>query len=134
MTQLARNALGAFTSVLLLAQVTLSAQEPPTFEDDIAPILKQHCAKCHNPRARKADLDVTSAQGLFVGGESGQLVVPGKLDESLLWEMLHDKLMPPEDEPALKKEQLETVRLWIESGTPAQGWQVWPRDGTGQSG
>jgi mono/diheme cytochrome c family protein len=118
MIQLARNALGAFTSVLLLAQVTLSAQQPPTFEDDIAPILKQHCAKCHNPRARKADLDVTSAQGLFIGGESGQLVVPGKLDESLLWEMLHDKLMPPEDEPALKKEQLETVRLWIESGTP----------------
>jgi len=106
------------TGILMLVPVTLSAADPPTFEEDIAPLLKQHCSKCHNPQARKADLDVSSAQGLFSGGESGQLVVPGKPDESLLWDMLHDALMPPEDEPPLKKEQLETVRRWIEAGTP----------------
>ncbi len=104
--------------ILVLVPVTLSAADPPTFEEDIAPLLKQHCNKCHNPQARKADLDVSSAQGLFSGGESGQLVVPGKPDESLLWEMLHDELMPPEDEPPLKEEQLETIRHWIEAGTP----------------
>mgnify|MGYP001379468913 CR=1 FL=1 len=109
---------GLIAGILVLVPVTLSAADPPTFEEDIAPLLKQHCSKCHNPQARKADLDVSSAQGLFSGGESGQLVVPGKPDESLLWEMLHDELMPPEDEPPLKEEQLETVRRWIEAGTP----------------
>jgi len=109
---------GLIAGILVLVPVTLSAADPPTFEEDIAPLLKQHCSKCHNPQARKAELDVSSAQGLFSGGESGPLVVPGKPDESLLWEMLHDELMPPEDEPPLKKEQLETVRRWIEAGTP----------------
>ncbi len=104
--------------ILVLVPVTLSAADPPTFVEDIAPLLNQHCNKFHNPQARKADLEVSSAQGLFSGGESGQLVVPGKPDESLLWEMLHDELMPPEDEPPLKEEQLETIRHWIEAGTP----------------
>ena len=32
--------------------------------------------------------------------------------------MLHDELMPPEDEPPLQKKQLDTFRRWIEAGTP----------------
>lgn len=108
----------ALAGILLLVQGVLSAADPPTFEEDIAPLLKQHCSTCHNPQARKAELDVSSAQGLFSGGESGLPIVPGKPDESLLWEMLHDELMPPEDETPLKKEELETFRRWIEAGTP----------------
>ena len=66
----------ALAGILLLVQGVLSAADPPTFEEDIAPLLKQHCSTCHNPQARKAELDVSSAQGLFSGGESGLPIVP----------------------------------------------------------
>lgn len=114
--QTARMALAGLISLCLLGSV--SAADDPTFEKDIAPILKAHCAGCHNPQARKAELDLTSPQALFKGGESGPSLTPGKLAESLLWEMVHDGAMPPEDEEPLSKQQVETIRLWIEAGTP----------------
>ena len=90
----------------------------PRFESHIAPLLKARCVKCHNSETRKADLDLSSPQGVFRGGESGDSVVPGKLDESLLWDMVHEKLMPPDDEPPLSATEINTFRRWIAAGAP----------------
>jgi hypothetical protein len=105
-------------SVLLFAP-WLRADEPtPDFAADVAPILKAHCAKCHGTSEPKAKLDLSTAQTLSRGGESGPIVVPGHPDDSLLWQMLADGSMPPEDEPKLAAADVELVRRWIAAGAP----------------
>ncbi len=48
------------------------------------------------------------------GGESGAVIVPGKPDESLLWEHVSDESMPPEHPlPAAEKTRL---KQWIADG------------------
>jgi mono/diheme cytochrome c family protein len=94
--------------------------DAPRFETHIAPIFRDHCVKCHNADTTKAELDLSSVQGVFKGSESGVIIEPGKLDESLLWDMVHEGFMPPEGEGVkpLSEQQLAVIRTWIESGAP----------------
>ncbi len=94
----------------------------PRYETHIAPLLKQRCVRCHNDQAQKAELDLSTPQGLFKGGESGAAVVPGKLDESYLYDMVHEGAMPPEGEgQKLSARELEILETWISSGAPFAG-------------
>ncbi len=90
-----------------------------SFETDVFPILKDKCIGCHNPNDVKAELDLTSGQGLFSGGESGQVIEIGNPGKSILYEMVHEGLMPPEGEGTpLSKDELHTIEKWIEAGSP----------------
>jgi len=78
--------------------------------------LKQRCVKCHGPLRPGAELNLSNAASLALGGESGPPVVPGNLDQSLLWRRIADGEMPP-DEPLPAAEQ-KVIRRWIEEGAP----------------
>ena len=93
----------------------------PLFENDIAPILRSHCVKCHNATAMKAELDLGTPQGVFQGSESGAILTLGNAKKSLLFKMIEDGSMPPEDEKPLSKKQVETIRKWIDAGSPFAG-------------
>ena len=95
----------------------------PRFETHIAPLFQKHCVKCHNADQTKAELDLSSAVGVFRGGESGPIIEPGKPDESYLFELVHEHLMPPEDEPPLTAKQIEMLRDWIAAGSPLASGQ-----------
>jgi len=125
-----RPAIPTVVVLLLAAARVATAGEPPaapTFERDVLPILSAKCVACHGDRAaRKADLDVRSAPALFHGGENGPAVVPGELDESLLWQMIESEAMPPEEDPETKAaltrlsaDEMSVIRRWIEAGAPA---------------
>ena len=62
----------------------------PTFQNDVRPLLQAKCSRCHNEKAHKADLDLTTLSGILKGGESGAVLEPGKPNESLLFEKVHD--------------------------------------------
>ncbi|MBT6493480.1 MAG: hypothetical protein HOL01_02910 [Planctomycetaceae bacterium] len=110
----------SFVFVALCGNVAAQAAEKPgpVFETDILPILKASCLSCHGKDARKAELDLSTAAGVFKGGESGVAVKPSDLEESLLLDMIADGLMPPEDakEKPLTKKQIALIRQWIETG------------------
>ncbi|MBT6494814.1 MAG: c-type cytochrome, partial [Planctomycetaceae bacterium] len=118
----------AFVVIFWLASVlTATAQaadqpaKSPIFETDILPIFKAKCASCHNPRAKKAELDLTTLDAVAKGGESGELIVGGKPDDSLLYEMIHEGLMPPEDfKKPLTKAEIETISRWIQAGAKSK--------------
>ena len=76
-------------------------------------ILKAKCVKCHSSQNRKADLDLSSVDAILKGGESGP-VIAVNYEDSLLWEMISNQVMPPEDEPQLSKQELETLKEWLE--------------------
>ena len=75
-------------AVALGALLAVAAE--PSFEADLLPVFKANCVHCHGPQQKKADLDLSTAAGLLQGGESGLVVVEGKPDESLLFELVHD--------------------------------------------
>lgn len=91
-------------------------QQAPIFERHVQPIFQQHCVRCHNDITSKAELDLSSAAGVFRGGESGATVVPGSLEESLLYDMVHEGYMPPEEDKTLSAAEVATIRDWIVSG------------------
>jgi mono/diheme cytochrome c family protein len=99
--------------VLLITQRLAVAADPVSFSNQIEPILKQHCTKCHDPKVHKADLDLSSLAAIKKGGDSGPSIVAGRPDESPLFEKLHKGEMPPKPRPKLDTKQIELIREWI---------------------
>jgi hypothetical protein len=98
------------------------------FERRIAPLLSERCAACHNPDKRRGGLDVTSRESLLKGGDSGPAVVPGKLDEGSLLDLVSGaKPKMPKNGKPLTAAQLADLRRWINAGAE------WP-DGVRVSG
>jgi hypothetical protein len=105
--------------LLCLALPTAAAAgEPPRFREDIQPLLQAKCGRCHGGKPRRAGLDLTSAAGILKGGESGPAVVPGKPDESPLYQKVHDGKMPPGKKDPLSAAEAGALRRWIEAGAP----------------
>jgi mono/diheme cytochrome c family protein len=88
----------------------------PSFPDDIRPLLQAKCLRCHGEKARKGDLDLRTPAGLLKGGETGPVIVPGKPDNSLLFEKVQSGMMPPGKKDRLSEAEVETIRRWIAGG------------------
>jgi mono/diheme cytochrome c family protein len=87
-----------------------------------------HCVKCHGPLERNGDLELDTPEAVMRGGAEGQVIAPGRPNESRLYQYLapdSDPHMPPEKQ--LTDEQREVVRQWIlllgqaSTGGPAAG-------------
>jgi len=107
--------------------VASAAEAQLTFNRDVRPILAEACFHCHGPDSvtRKADLRLDTEAGFFGKDGAEAVVIPGKPEESSLYDRLItddvDDLMPPPDShKELKPEQIEIVRRWIVEGAK---WQ-----------
>ena len=56
--------------------------------DNVRPLLKAKCSRCHGDKAPKADLNLSTFDGVMKGGESGPVVVSGNADKSRLFEQV----------------------------------------------
>ncbi len=88
----------------------------PSYASAVRPILEAKCLRCHDAKVRKAELDLSTHASIMKGGESGPVIVPGKPDESTLYELVHEGKMPADKKNRLAPEQVETLRRWIEAG------------------
>ena len=104
----------AMTVLLVIESIALGADTRPTVPRQLAAVFKAKCVRCHGTRNPKSGLDLSTPDGIFKGGGSGRGIVPGKSEDSLLFQMIRDGEMPPKDEGSLSKEQVEAVRNWIE--------------------
>ena len=77
----------------------------PNLEQDVLPLLKARCLKCHGPLKPKGKLNLSSPRSLARGGSSGPVVVPGNLDESTLWDLVSNDEMPPKPEEPLSADE-----------------------------
>ncbi|HWG41770.1 MAG TPA: DUF1553 domain-containing protein [Gemmataceae bacterium] len=93
------------------------------FSKQIAPLLEQHCLRCHSGKTQRGGLSLATSADLMAGGDSGPVVVAGKPDESLLVEMIsgHKPKMPKKAAP-LKPAQVALLREWIQQGA------AWPKN------
>ncbi len=77
-------------------------------------ILARQCLSCHGPEKKKGGLDLSRRTTALAGGKSGEAIVPGEPDESLLVEKVAEGEMPPKQ--PLTREQAAAVRAWVAAG------------------
>jgi hypothetical protein len=95
--------------------------EPPkvelvSYERQVFPIFKAKCLTCHGDPQRKAGLDLKTVATAVMGGESGAGAVPGKPDDSSIWQSIADGSMPPAGKEKLTEPEKKLVKDWILSG------------------
>jgi hypothetical protein len=103
---------------ILWSSTSIAGDSPatPSFEQHVMPLLRARCVKCHGPAKREAKLNLATPKGLARGGENGEVIVAGRLDESLLWEKVEAGEMPPKE--PLSDDEKALLRRWIEGGSP----------------
>ena len=90
------------------------ADRLPTPNEQVRATLVDKCLTCHAGETPKGGLDLTRRASALAGGEGGAAVVPGKPDESLLFEKVASGEMPPKN--PLSAEAVAAFKSWIEGG------------------
>ncbi len=113
----------------LCAATTCFAKDPTAaqlefFEKKIRPVLAAHCYQCHGPDKQEGALRLDSRAALLAGGDTGEAIVPGKPQESLLIEAIlygdDGYQMPPSGK--LPAEIIKNLTTWVKDGVP------WPKE------
>ncbi|MAG93544.1 MAG: hypothetical protein CMJ48_07325 [Planctomycetaceae bacterium] len=98
----------------------LTPEELQFFEAKIRPVLIRECYGCHSNKAGtvRGGLRLDTKELTHIGGGSGSAVVPGDLEQSLLYNAIihEDFVMPPKRK--LPQSVIEDFRKWIEMGAP----------------
>ena len=100
-----------------------AAEKTLDFNLDVRPLFSDRCFKCHgfDKNTREADLRLDVPEGAFAERDGGQAIVPGKPEESLLWQRITisdpDEVMPPPDSHLkLNDQEKQLIRQWIAEG------------------
>jgi uncharacterized membrane protein len=96
-------------------------EEVEFYTGAIQPILDKNCKSCHNPKKLKGELDLSSYKGIQKGGEDGEILEDQNPEKSALFARLilpedDDDHMPPKEKRQPRKEEIELIKAWIESG------------------
>jgi hypothetical protein len=78
------------------------------FDRDIAPLLARRCLDCHSGAAPKGKLDLSRRKAALAQ------LIPGKPEESYLWQRVSDDEMPPKK--PLPPAEKRLLRAWIAAG------------------
>ncbi|MGH9766113.1 MAG: PSD1 and planctomycete cytochrome C domain-containing protein [Blastocatellia bacterium] len=92
------------------------------FEKKIRPIFANNCQRCHNPKAKVAGLDLTTAEAFQRGGDSGPVVNREKPEESRLLKVISydgEMKMPPTGK--LRDHEIAALAEWVKMGAPWPG-------------
>ena len=84
---------------------------------NVKQIFRTRCAECHGPARQEAGINLLDT-ATYVGADG--FVVPGDIDQSTLFDVLttsdEDRRMPQSPLPALRPDEVETIRQWIAQG------------------
>ena len=99
-----------------LASGSARSADPVEFARDVAPIIEQHCIRCHKPGNEKGDLSLATIEDLTADG----YVTPGKPEDSYVLDVVtaaagQRPAMPKEGDP-LSAAEVDRLRRWIADG------------------
>ena len=113
-------------AVLVAIAATAAADEAASveqlqfFETKIRPLFIQHCVKCHGDEKQEGELRLDSPVSVMRGGASGNTVVAGSPETSLLVKALRYQdealQMPPPPNKKLDERQIADVMRWVKAG------------------
>ncbi|MBI1176419.1 DUF1553 domain-containing protein [bacterium] len=114
------------SAVLLVFGLNARAVSPTVdFQEQIQPLLAEHCQKCHGPDKQKSKLRLDSPKNILKGGESGEpIFLPGHSAESHLVKLVTgadpDEVMPKEGK-RLTADEIGLLKAWIDQGAKMPG-------------
>jgi mono/diheme cytochrome c family protein/uncharacterized membrane protein len=108
-------------SVSTQQKIIPNIQEATVYADIVQPMLQSKCYSCHGTKKQKGGLRVDDPQLLIKGGKDGEVIFPGKAEESELVKRLllareDEDHMPPKGKPQLNESQIALLHWWIEQG------------------
>ncbi len=112
----------------------LAAAEKIDYLKQVKPILSEKCYSCHGALKQEAELRLETRPLMLTGGESGDAIVPGDAQASLMMERLlaeeGERMPPPDEGSSLTAGEIELVRAWLNQGaaTPKEETPSDPRD------
>ena len=114
-------------ALCFLLPLPWSGAAPIDYAAKIAPLFQEHCVDCHASDDADGEFVIETYAALLKGGETGQAIVPGNAQDSLLVKFLEgrsgkdgkNKFMPPGKREHLKPEEIALIRQWIDAGAPA---------------
>ncbi len=98
------------------------ASSPDYFEKFVRPVFAERCQGCHNGKAKRAGLDLTTGEGFVKGADSGPLVDAAKPADSKLLHVisyLERIKMPPTGK--LPDAQIAALDAWVKAGAKWPG-------------
>src|SRR5262249_35001844 len=107
---------------LMSCALAARADDAAFFEEQVLPILKQHCHKCHGEAKVRGGLRLTSRENLLKGGDSGPVVTLDKPEASRLLQAINYKdglEMPPTGK--LAQDKIDVLARWVKAGVPWSG-------------
>ena len=114
-------------ALLLIAAVTVQAQQPPSREKarhlagNVHVIFEHKCNECHGSQLKKPEGKFGHVLDLKRLADNLDYIERGKPARSELYRLVNDGEMPPDDHPKtppLTGEEKEVVRRWIQAGAP----------------
>ncbi len=84
------------------------------WSQQVQPLFDQYCVKCHGPLEQHSGLELDTVAGVLQGADGGAVVVPGKPEDSRLFQYLaadSEPHMPPGKQ--LTQAQQRSVQQWI---------------------
>ncbi|MFN7139084.1 MAG: PSD1 and planctomycete cytochrome C domain-containing protein [Limisphaerales bacterium] len=89
----------------------------------IKPIFSSYCYQCHSETQQKHELRVDTAAFAIKGGQSGPAIIPGKSEDSLLYQAIigtaPDLARMPYKKNSLDESQIALIKRWIDEGAKA---------------
>lgn len=127
---------GHYGSILTHGDTFLTDYSPLNFEEEeiimetdslfyykhvITPILDDKCIHCHNANKIKGELNLSTVGDIRKGGENGEIIVKGNIEESSMYASLvmpieDEHHMPPSGKPQLTTNEIWLIKHWISSG------------------
>jgi uncharacterized membrane protein/mono/diheme cytochrome c family protein len=108
---------------LLVVNPALAAAQPGQRDlaTEVKAVFQAKCSECHGHQVPKPKGNFGYVLDLKTLAADPKKVVPSRPEESVLWQLVRDEMMPAEGARAgpLTKEQKETIRAWIEAGAPS---------------
>ena len=118
-----RHCLSASVSPRLILALSLLAPalyaQHPNYDDDIRPIFARRCFGCHNAGQMSSGLSLESFSGVVKGGNSGDAVIAGRANASLLFKAIAREEGAPQmplGQAKLPDAEINAVRDWIQNG------------------
>jgi uncharacterized membrane protein len=114
-------------AVAALAMATgagCARKQEVSYQKDVAPLLVKHCAACHTPGQAGyvvSGFELKDYESLMKGTSFGPVVLPGDALTSVLVMLIEGRADPSINMPhgganPMTKEEIATIRLWVEQG------------------
>jgi len=92
--------------------------ETVSFKEDIAPLFVTFCLGCHSGNNPASGFSVETFEKILIGGDSGEVLIPGELEDSRLFRLTGGLENPrmPQGQARITRKNYEDLKAWIQEG------------------